>query len=86
MATNSKNDNNAKPSTKILIVDDDFEIATLVKLSLQKYGFKNVSAFTNPLLALKDFRKNYNDYSIVISNVRMPGLSGFEFAQQQIRI
>ena len=80
MATNSKNDNNAKPSTKILIVDDDFEIATLVKLSLQKYGFKNVSAFTNPLLALKDFRKNYNDYSIVISNVRMPGLSGFEFA------
>jgi len=75
LATNSKNDNNAKPSTKILIVDDDFEIATLVVVWLQK-----CVCISNPLLALKDFIKNYNDYSIVISDVRMPGLSGFEFA------
>jgi DNA-binding response OmpR family regulator len=58
-----------------MVIDDDFEIATLVKMSLQKQGF-NVLAFTEPSSILKEFREHYNDYSLVISDIRMPGMNG----------
>ena len=36
----------------ILIVDNEFDIVTLIKRALQKYGF-NTLAFTDPLLAFE---------------------------------
>jgi PleD family two-component response regulator len=48
--------------SSILVLDDDFDLASLVKQILQKHGFKNVFAFTNPLLALEHFRINYRGY------------------------
>ena len=65
----------------MMVVDDDYDIAELVKMALQRNGFENVSVFEESLLALEEFRKNYNDYSLVISDIRMPGLNGFEFAE-----
>jgi PleD family two-component response regulator len=56
---------------KILVLDDDFDLATLVKQILQKDVFKNVFAFTDPLMALEHFRINYKDYSLIISDIRM---------------
>jgi hypothetical protein len=35
----------------ILALDDEFDIVTLVKQGLQKYGF-NIFAFTDPLMTL----------------------------------
>ena len=69
-----------------MVVDDDFDIATLVKITLQKSGFKNVFAFTKPLLALEHFKINHKDYSLIISDIRMPEMNGFEFARSVIRI
>jgi hypothetical protein len=53
-----------------MVVDYDYDIAELVMMALQRNGFKNVSVFKMPLLALEEFGKNYNDYSLVISNIR----------------
>ena len=64
-----------------MVLDDDFDIATLVKITLQKNGFKNVFAFTKPSLALEHFKINYNDYYLVITDIRMPEMNGFEFAK-----
>jgi DNA-binding NtrC family response regulator len=64
-----------------MVIDDDFDIATLVKITLQKNGFKNVFAFTKPLLALEHFKINQKDYSLVVVDVRMPEMNGFEFAK-----
>jgi two-component SAPR family response regulator len=64
-----------------MVLDDDYEIAELVKMALQRNSFNNVSVFEEPLLALEEFRKNYNDYFLVISDIRMPGLNGFEFTE-----
>jgi DNA-binding response OmpR family regulator len=65
----------------IMIVDDEIDIATFMKLSLQKCGF-NVDSFTDPFLALEHFHLNSKDYTIVISDIRMPGINGFEFVRK----
>ncbi|MDQ3976956.1 MAG: response regulator [Thermoproteota archaeon] len=65
----------------IMIVDDEIDIATFMKLSLQKCGF-NVDSFTDPFLALEHLQINSKDYTIVISDIRMPGLNGFEFVRK----
>jgi two-component SAPR family response regulator len=69
-----------------MVVDDDFDITTLVKITLQKNGFKNVFAFTKPLLALEHFKINLKDYSLVIADIRMPEMNGFEFAREVSRV
>lgn len=65
----------------IMIVDDEIDITTFMKLSLQKCGF-NVDSFTDPFLALEHLQIDSKDYMIVISDIRMPGLNGFEFVRK----
>ena len=64
-----------------MIVDDEIDIATFMKLSLQKCGY-NVDSFIDPFLALEHFQLNSEDYTIVLSDIRMPGMNGFEFVQK----
>jgi CheY-like chemotaxis protein len=63
----------------ILVLDDDFDLSSSVKQILQKHGFKDVFSFTDPLLALEHFRVNHKNYSLIISDVRMPIMNGLEF-------
>ena len=69
-----------------MIIDDDFDIASLVRITLERIGFKNVFAFTKPSLALEHFKINKQDYSLVIADIRMPEMNGFEFARYVIKI
>jgi CheY-like chemotaxis protein len=71
---------------KVLVLDDDFDISQLIKQILQKDNFKNVFAFTDPLLALEHFRKNQKEYSLIISDIRMPTMNGFEFVREAKKI
>jgi CheY-like chemotaxis protein len=68
-------------SKSILALDDDFDIIVIIKGVLQKQGFV-VFAFTDPYLALEHFKINANGYGLVISDVRMPGMNGFEFVSR----
>jgi two-component system nitrogen regulation response regulator GlnG len=76
--------NNSKLGKKnngsILVLDDDFDITTLIKIALRRHGY-NVFGFTNPFLALEHFKINHSTYSLVISDLRMPSMSGFQFIQ-----
>jgi DNA-binding NtrC family response regulator len=65
----------------ILALDDDFDIVTLIRSSLQRRGF-DVFAFTDPHLALEHFELNATAYGLIISDVRMPGMNGFEFVRK----
>ena len=72
-------------SKHILVLDDDFDIVSLIKILLQKSHF-NVFAFTDPFLALEHFELNSRDYGLVLSDVRMPGMPGFEFVRKVRKI
>jgi DNA-binding NtrC family response regulator len=82
---NSKNEDdnndNGKPVAKLLIVDDDSDIVQVLKLGLQKNRFL-VDAFTSPEEALQSFKSNAEEYCLVLSDVRMPGLSGIQLAKR----
>jgi DNA-binding NtrC family response regulator len=68
-------------TSSILVLGDDFDINTLIKLALQKRGYL-VFGFTDPLLALEHFKINHSTYSLVITDLRMPVMNGFEFVRQ----
>ena len=51
----------------------------IFKQALSRRGYI-VFGFTDPLLALEHFRVNSADYGLVITDVRMPQISGFELA------
>ena len=61
----------------ILVVDDHEDIADLVKDQLLKDGY-NVHEFYDPLVALDYFKENPKKFSLVITDVRMPSMSGIE--------
>jgi len=65
----------------ILAVDDDSDIVTLIEQVLQRHRFK-VSAFTDPAMALEDFKVNCKDCSLILSDIRMPGMNGYEFVRK----
>jgi DNA-binding NtrC family response regulator len=66
---------------KLLVVDDDPDIVQVLKLGLQKNRFL-VNAFTNPEQALQSFKSNAEAYCLLLSDVRMPGLSGIQLARK----
>jgi DNA-binding NtrC family response regulator len=73
--------NSDKPLAKLLVVDDDSDIVQVLKLGLQKNRFL-VNAFTNPEQALQSFKSNSESYCLLLSDVRMPGLSGIQLARK----
>ena len=64
-------------SKSILLVDDDYDIVNLFKDLLENRNYE-VTGFTNPLEALEHYKTNWNRYGLVISDIRMPGMTGFD--------
>jgi CheY-like chemotaxis protein len=67
----------------VLVVDDELDILRVIKRSLEAGGGVNhVYAFTSPIEALEHFKVNYNSFALVLSDIRMPGMTGFEFIRR----
>jgi two-component system, OmpR family, response regulator ChvI len=64
---------------RLLLVDDEKDATSLLYTILQKSGFE-VVFFNDPLLALEHFKPRY--YELVILDVRMPNMNGFELYRQ----
>ena len=64
-------------SKSILLVDDEPDIVNLFKDFLENGNYE-VMGFTNPLEALEHYKTNWNRYGLVISDIRMPGMTGFD--------
>jgi DNA-binding NtrC family response regulator len=65
----------------ILVLDDEFDIISVIKQGIDKQGFR-VFAFTDPYLALEHFQINSELYGLVITDLRMPGMNGYEFIKK----
>ena len=61
---------------KVLLVEDDLQMQSLIVDYLKDYGFI-VTAFDNPKDVLEDFKLN-SDYSIIILDLMLPSMDGFD--------
>jgi DNA-binding NtrC family response regulator len=62
----------------VAIIDDEPDLAYLFKEALSQIEGAEVFAFTDPLLALEHFQTNHQNYRVVISDYRMPTMTGME--------
>ena len=53
----------------------------MVEQVLQRHGFKG-SAFTDPRMVLEYLNVNRKDCSMVLSDIRMPGMNDYKFLKQ----
>jgi two-component system, OmpR family, response regulator ChvI len=62
-----------------MVVDDEDDIILELRVVLEDNGFK-VDSFTDPLLALENFKADL--YDLLILDIKMPKLNGFELYKQ----
>jgi CheY-like chemotaxis protein len=68
---------------KILFVDDEPDMTTILKMALKRIGF-GIDIFNDPVLALESFKQNF--YDLVLLDVMMPKMDGFELYNQLKKI
>lgn len=68
----------------ILLVDDEQDIAYTFEKGLEAIGPFSVHAFTDPYEALKSVADNH--FHLLIIDLRMPKMNGFDFCQKTLEI
>jgi len=69
---------------RILIVDDEQDITTVMKMGLEEYAGYKVTTFNDPMQALAEFKPNV--YDLLVIDIKMPGMTGFELYKRLRRI
>lgn len=70
----------------IVVVDDEWDIVNQIKRSLEAMDGLEVYTFTDPFTALEHFSSDCKDHHIVIADIRMPGMNGYEFVKRVKKI
>jgi DNA-binding NtrC family response regulator len=66
----------------ISVVDDELDIMTLFRDALSQLPDVEVFGFTNSSLALEHFKMNQSQYSLVLSDFRIPELDGMQLLKE----
>ena len=72
-----------KNNNRILLVDNEPDIALAFKIGLEDNGFV-VDAFNDPLLALSSLKQGL--YVLALLDIKMPKMTGIEFYQRMKEI
>ena len=67
------------PSARIVVVDDELGITTVIKLTLENEGFV-VDAYNDPKEVLAAFKRGH--YDLLITDIKMPVMSGFDLYRE----
>jgi CheY-like chemotaxis protein len=61
---------------RILVVDDELDIARLFKLGLERQGGFEVDVYDDPIAALSNYRTGI--YDLLLLDIKMPKMNGLE--------
>ena len=75
----SYNNSATTTTTRLLLVDNEYDNISVLSMGLEDEGYI-VDAFTDPILALSNFKPNY--YSLVILDINMPKMNGYELYKE----
>jgi DNA-binding NtrC family response regulator len=62
-----------------MVIDNEPDLVDVLKRGLMQRGFR-VVGYTNPVVAVSKFARH--DYEIVLTDIRMPHMSGIELFSQ----
>jgi DNA-binding NtrC family response regulator len=65
----------------VMVVDDDKDIVRIIRIGLENAGF-HVHAFTDPLVALEHIEQGCGECEVLISDIRMPRMNGFQLVKR----
>ena len=66
-------------NNRIMLVDDDVDITTVLKIGLEDNGF-TVDTFNDPVEALSNFKAGLHD--LLLIDIKMPKMNGYELYQE----
>jgi CheY-like chemotaxis protein len=69
---------------RILVVDDEKDNAVVFSMALEDTGLYEVISFTNPIIALSNFKPNI--YDLAILDIKMPKMNGYELCEKMKNI
>jgi DNA-binding response OmpR family regulator len=64
-------------NNNVLLIEDNLELQNLISGFLEPYNY-TCKVFSDPFEALKEFEENFTNYSIVILDLGLPGMDGFD--------
>lgn len=74
-----------KGTERILVVDDEKALLEVEIAMLERLGY-NVTGTTNPMEALKTFRKQPDEFDLIYTDMTMPGMTGLTLAKKTMEI
>ena len=70
---------------RVLFIDDEDAVVRLGTLNLTRLGYR-VTGCTDPATALKEFLRDPDGIDAVVTDLSMPGMSGFDCAREMLAI
>ena len=64
-----------------MVVDDEPYIVGMMEILLKRHGY-SVFGFNDPLAALKHFELEAKKFQLIISDIRMPSMNGYELIRR----
>ncbi len=71
-----------KGNERILVVDDELLLSKMIKAMLSGLGY-TVSSFSDSTEAIENFRKNSKQYDLVITDQKMPTITGIDLIKKR---
>jgi PAS domain S-box-containing protein len=78
--TGPENAQECRGSERVLVVDDEIDIADALSIGLERLGYE-VATVNDPLEALAAVREDPQGWGVVVTDYLMPGLDGLGLAQ-----
>jgi DNA-binding NtrC family response regulator len=69
----------------VLVVDDEGLVKEYLEEVVGRHGYRH-AAFTDPREALVFFEMNSTNIQIVVADIRMPQISGYDLAAEMLKI
>jgi len=73
----TKNTSSKRNQSRLLIVDDEKDLLFVYQKALKLAGME-ISTFDNPDMAYKEFKDNPEMYSLLLTDMHMPNMNGYE--------
>ena len=67
---------------RVLYLDDEESITLVMARTLERWGYRTTTfTFTDPVLAVAAVREQPNNFDVVVTDLAMPGMTGFDVAR-----